>query len=91
MLVKLDIASDGVTLGTGLTRVGNFAAAILPSGIDRLRSDGADLQWRRGLPRLRLPRCGRRGRPRLYKCALAIVGQRAFFLAIAFALLSTAA
>ena len=35
-------------------------------------------------PRLRLPRlcrCGRRGKPRFYKCALAIVGQRAVFFA----------
>lgn len=91
MLVKLDIASDGVSLGTGLTRVGNLAATILPSWVDRLRSDGADLQWRRGLPRLRLPRRGGRDKPRLYRCALIIVGQRAFFLVTAFALLSTAA
>jgi len=91
MLVKLDIADVGVTLGTGLTRVGNLAATILPSWVGRLRSDGADLQWRRGLPRLRLLRCGRRGKPRLYKCALTIIDKRAFFWATAFALLSTAA
>src|ERR1035437_10446130 len=56
MLVKLDIAGDGVTVG------------------------GAKHVWKPPRPRFpRLCRCGRRAKPRFYKCALAIVGQRAFF------------
>jgi hypothetical protein len=51
MLVKLDIAGDGVTLGRA-EHVWETSRLLLP----------------------RLCRYGRRGKPRLYKCALDIVG-----------------